>query len=81
MTDRIEKVLQRLSPRDRKKVKGVLVSIVHQDIATLDIKKLHGRDDVYRVRVGDWRVLFTKCTDGDFFILAVERRSETTYEL
>lgn len=29
------------------------------DPATVDIKKLRGRDEEWRIRVGDWRAIFT----------------------
>ena len=46
---------------------------------SMDVKKLKARDDVYRARKGDLRVIFRRADDGQIFILAVERRSDTTY--
>ena len=43
-----------------------------------DIKKLKGQKDIYRVRKGDMRIIFVK-TDFETYILAVERRTDTTY--
>lgn len=46
---------------------------------SMDVKKLKARDDIYRARKGDLRVIFRRADDGQIFILAVERRSNTTY--
>lgn len=45
----------------------------------LDLAKLKGTDNIYRVRKGDVRVMFRKTTDGSVMILAIERRSDTTH--
>lgn len=43
----------------------------------LDIQKLRDRDDLYRLRCGDWRIFYTL---GDVpEIQAIRRRSDTTY--
>lgn len=78
MVDRIDKALNKLSSKEQKTLKQVLQKIVDGKLSGLDIKKLKGRQDIYRVRKGKMRVLFRK--DGDeITVLAVERRSETTY--
>ncbi|MDR0805965.1 MAG: type II toxin-antitoxin system RelE/ParE family toxin [Enterobacteriaceae bacterium] len=47
----------------------------------LDIKKLKGRDNEYRLRVGNYRVIF-EILDGEPVICSinsVDRRTSTTY--
>ena len=45
------------------------------DPAACDITKLRGRDDTYRLRVGDWRVLYRlDPAERRYTILAVESR-------
>lgn len=40
-----------------------------------DVKKLQGSDDEWRLRVGDWRIRFTRNPDtGDVLVLSVEPR-------
>jgi mRNA interferase RelE/StbE len=34
-------------------------------------KKLHGSDDAFRVRVGDWRIIYT--VDDGILVVAIER--------
>ncbi len=77
--DRIEKALQKLSKKERTKLKEILHRIVIGDIVHMDVVKLKGRDDIYRVRKGDLRVMYRQDKGGAISILAIERRSDTTY--
>ncbi len=78
MTDCITKALKRLSGRERSNLEDILKRIRRGDFAGLDLKKLSGREDIFRVRKGTMRVIFRK-TPAGIFILAVERRSDNTY--
>jgi mRNA-degrading endonuclease RelE of RelBE toxin-antitoxin system len=77
MVDRIEKALNKLSDKEKKMLKKILQNIVKGELKDLDVKKLKGRDDIYRVRKGKMRIIFKK--EKEIKILTVERRSETTY--
>lgn len=76
--DPIEKALSKLTENGRRKLKDLLERIRSGDFRDLDLKKLKGRDDVYRVRKGTFRVIFRKTSSG-IKVLALERRSDTTY--
>lgn len=78
--DKIEKALHTLSEAGRKKYTLLLLRIRHGDFAGLDIKKLQGRDDIFRVRKGRMRIIFRKTKDG-ILILAFEQRNDNTYNL
>jgi|WetSurMetagenome_2_1015567.scaffolds.fasta_scaffold667669_1 mRNA-degrading endonuclease RelE of RelBE toxin-antitoxin system len=78
--DKIQKALARLSDKERKSIKDVLEKLSSGKIEGLDVKKLKGRDDIYRVRKGKLRIIYHQ-TDKGFFILAIERRSDNTYDL
>lgn len=78
MVDRIDKALRRLALKERRAIGELAVRIQKGGLAGLDIKKLRGTDDIYRVRKGDLRIIFRKSAD-DVFILAIERRNDTTY--
>ncbi|MEK7172418.1 MAG: type II toxin-antitoxin system RelE/ParE family toxin [Patescibacteria group bacterium] len=79
MVDKITKSLRKLSASEREKLKSVLLLIQKGDIQGLDIKKLEGRDDIYRVRKGDLRIIF--CKNKDIIkVLALERRTSSTYD-
>jgi mRNA-degrading endonuclease RelE of RelBE toxin-antitoxin system len=76
--DKIEKALNKLGSDERKKLKKILIQIDRKDFQNLDLKKLKGRNDVFRVRKGNIRIIFYK-TDNPIKILSIERRSSKTY--
>ena len=76
--DRIEKALQKLSARERQRVHTILTQLAQGTVAHLQIQKLHGHDDIFRVRKGDLRIIYRR-TDIGIMILAIERRSTSTY--
>lgn len=75
--DRLTKFLKKLSPKEREHLEKVLDLLISDKTGSLDIKKLKGVDDVYRVRVGTIRIIFQK--KGDVRVLEVSRRDENTY--
>lgn len=77
--DPILKALKKLTPKEKKWVKGILIKLQSDQLKGLDVKKLKGRDDIFRVRKGDLRIIY-RITIGKVFILAIERRSESTYK-
>ena len=77
--DKIQKALRKLSSKEQKLVKETLVSLQADQHDNLDLKKLKGREDIFRIRKGSIRIIFRKARTGKIFILAVERRSDTTY--
>ncbi|MFH0814519.1 MAG: hypothetical protein V1902_00275 [Candidatus Falkowbacteria bacterium] len=76
--DKIAKALKKLSPKERLELKKILEKLNRSDFLNLDILKLKGKNDVYRVRKGTIRVIFNK-TEETIKILTIERRSDTTY--
>jgi len=77
--DRIKKALQRLSLKEREQVKFIMTQLNRGSFKYLDLKKLKGRKDIFRVRKGSLRIIFQKKSRGKIAILVIERRSETTY--
>ena len=78
--DKIKKVLKRLIPKEREALKDILLKIKNHRFTNLDIKKLKGRDDIFRVRKGRIRIIYRVDKRGGIFILTIERRSDTTYK-
>ena len=76
--DKIKKALARLRETERAEIRRILDALARGDTKGLDIKKLKGRDDIFRVRKGALRVIY-RAVAGKVFILAIERRSEKTY--
>ena len=79
MVDRINKVLGKLSAKERTHILRVLEQIQSGNLSTLDVKKMKGLEGVYRVRVGSFRIIFLMRDGKTASIIAVERRSDTTY--
>jgi mRNA interferase RelE/StbE len=77
--DKITKLLKRLSAKERERIEETLVLLLSGETSSLDVKKLKNVDDVYRVRIGDLRVIFQK-QGKEVFILEVSRRDESTYK-
>lgn len=78
MVDRMMKVLKKLSKTERTEVDQVVELILMNQLGDLDVKKLKGTDNVYRVRKGNIRIIFRKVTPVNRLV-AIERRSEKTY--
>lgn len=77
--DKIAKLLRKLSDKERAHVGHVLVLLLSGKTTSLDIKKLQGAEDIYRVRVGTLRIIFRK-QKPDIRILEISRRDEGTYD-
>lgn len=76
--NKIQKALNKLSDKERKLVQEILTRLNAGDVLGLDIQKLKGHSDIFRLRKGDIRIIY-KQKQKDIFILAVERRNEKTY--
>ena len=78
--NKIAKALKKLAAGEKKIVKAILIKINRLDFNDLDIKKLKGRLDIYRVRQGKIRIIY-RFNDNKIFILTIERRNDNTYNL
>lgn len=77
--DKIKKALKNLLASDRKIIKDILLKIQFGNWEFLDIKKLKNNDNIFRVRKGKMRIIFKSDKNGNIKILAIEKRSDTTY--
>lgn len=78
MVDKIQKALNKLSEKEKYIIKKLLVNLKEGKTINPDIKKLKGRDDIYRIRKGKIRIIY-RITNEEIFLLAIERRSDNTY--
>ncbi|MDP3953212.1 MAG: type II toxin-antitoxin system RelE/ParE family toxin [bacterium] len=78
--DKIDKALSKLSVEERRTAKKLLLQLKSGDFRTLEVKKLRGRKDIYRVRKGNLRIIYQLGKDKTIFVLAIERRSKGTYK-
>ena len=77
----IEKALAKLTKKEKKIVKDVLDNLQNSIFKGLDIKKLKGHDNIFRVRKGNVRILYRIDDTNKIFLLAIERRNDNTYKL
>jgi len=77
--DKIKKALRKLNAKEKKSAKDILARLERNNFSGLDIQKLKGRKDIFRVRKGKLRIIYRKAKNQQIFILALERRSEKTY--
>ncbi|MCK9580526.1 MAG: hypothetical protein M0Q92_08755 [Methanoregula sp.] len=77
--DKISKALAKLNAKERMKAKEILNNLQNRKFDNLEIKKLQGYNNIFRVRKGKIRIIYRVKNDGSIFILTVERRSDTTY--
>lgn len=78
--DKITKALKQLSPGEQKAVKSLLEKILNRNFENMDIKKLKGYDDIFRIRKGKIRIVYRIKQNKKIFILAIERRNDKTYK-
>ena len=78
MTTRLVKVLSKLHVKERRSIELIVQRILNQQCDGLDIKKLQGIEDIYRVRKGDLRIMYRR-SGNHIEVIAIERRTSTTY--
>ncbi len=78
MTDRITKALKKLTPREQKDFKKILLDIQNNRFGEYDVKRLVGKSDIFRIRKGRYRIIFHAKGD-QISILTLEKRNDNTY--
>lgn len=76
--DKIDKFLRKLSNAESTLLMKVIADILAYKTERYDVKKLTGYRDIYRVRIGNKRIIYRQLSD-DIEILDVSLRSEKTY--
>lgn len=77
--DKIQKVLNKLTGKEKKQIKMILGQLKSNQLTGLDITKLKSKRNIFRVRKGKIRIIYSIKQDK-ISILAIERRSESTYK-
>lgn len=75
----LKKLLSKLDKEEREITESLIEKIISLNWRKLDIKKLKGHQNIFRVRKGKIRIIFAK-DKKDIFILAIERCRESTYK-
>jgi len=79
MADKIKKLLAKLSQQERNLVKLLILRITMDDTLGLDIKKLKGHNNLFRVRKNRIRIVYSKENDK-VLIIKIYIRNEKTYK-
>ena len=79
MADKIQKLLKKLSKKEREIIGLLLLRIKLDDTKGLDIRKIQGHKDLYRVRKRDLRIIYQK-NEQSFLVLKIDKRNEKTYK-
>ncbi|MDK9602695.1 type II toxin-antitoxin system RelE family toxin [Lelliottia wanjuensis] len=76
-----KKDLAKLDSLSQKRIQEKLNAIANQNSPHLDIKKLTMPGEYYRLRVGEYRVIFLMQGESrnECYLIAVKRRTTTTY--
>ena len=73
-----KKQLRKIPRRSRDRIIAVLTLLFARDFSTLDRLQLKGHENIFRVRVGNYRIIYHD--DGEKITLkAIPRRDESTY--
>ena len=76
--DSIQKFLRKLNKKERGIVIETILQIKQGNLSNLDIKKVQGLDNTFRVRRGVFRIKYTQ-TDTENIIIFVDRRNDNAY--
>ena len=73
-----EKQLRKIPSKDRGRLLEVLELLFQRKFSSFDRQRLKGYQHIYRIRVGNYRILYFD--DGtDIILKALKRRNEATY--
>lgn len=75
----LKQLLSKLNRKERRIVELLIEKVVSLNWRNLDIKKLKGYKDIFRVRKGKMRIIFMK-NEKNITVLSIERRRENTYK-
>lgn len=75
----LEKLLSKFDKTERTTLESIAVQVISLDWRGLNVKKLKGYQDVFRVKRGQLRIIFAK-KGSQISFFSIERRSETTYK-
>ena len=80
MTDKIKKFLKKLSRKDLDRVEEIILRISKGQDKGLNVLQLKGTSNIYRVRKGKIRIIYSLDADRKIRVLDITRRSEKTYK-
>ncbi|MEK7192535.1 MAG: hypothetical protein AAB682_00150 [Patescibacteria group bacterium] len=79
MSDKVEKFLKKLDARRLAVVQNILAHIESGDFVGMDMKKLTGEQNRFRIRKGDIRIKFSLDENKKGIKIEIQWRTDTTY--
>ncbi|MDO8442669.1 MAG: hypothetical protein Q7S81_00155 [bacterium] len=76
---KLERIIKKFSATERKVIKNTIIQLKTGSFEGLDVKKLQGSRDIYRVRKGSMRIMYYLGVNKEVVIFAIARRSDNTY--
>ncbi len=76
--DQKTKLIAKVNPADRERILAATERVLRNELDGLDIKKLHGTVDTFRVRVGNFRIQYVVTSRGNV-VQSVTQRNDHTY--
>lgn len=76
---KLKRALKGFTEKEQRLIKLLIQRLIKKDLINLDIKKLSGYQDVFRVRKSKLRIIYQVLSSGKVIILKIDRRSDTTY--
>jgi len=77
---KIDKFLKSLVKKEREVAEQLLKTLKMSDFESLDIKKLKGQYNLFRIRKGEIRVVYRLNENKKIELLFVGRKSNNTYK-
>ena len=77
--DKIDKALSKLTFKEKERIRNVIKALQLGRFDNLDIKKLKGFRDIFRVRKGGLRIVY-QLLGKRIIILKIDKRKEDTYK-
>jgi len=75
----LRKLLSKFNKSEQEVIEFLIESVISLNWKSLDVRKLKGHQNTFRIRKGDLRIIFIK-DKKDISILAIERRNDKTYK-
>ena len=77
--NQVEKLLKKLNANQRAQNETVLLLLYANRLTELNIKKLKGHSDIFRLRAGDYWIIFRR-RGQSIAVLDIRKRDDQTYK-
>lgn len=77
--DKIDKALSKLTFKEKERMKDIIKALQLGRFDNMDIKKLKGFKDIFRVQKGGLRIVY-QLLGRRIIILKIDKRKEDTYK-